>query len=335
MIDVDLVVMWVDGSDPEWLEEKSKYDKPGTDGGSAVFRFRDFDLMKYWFRAIEKYLPWFRTVHFVTWGHLPAFLNTSHPKLNIVNHRDFMPEGTLPCFNSCALEMNLYRIKGLAEHFVYFNDDTFVLRPMKKSDFFDKKGNPCCQFTEIPPIHKGYSGTWQMHAVNDICIINRYFQKNKCQRGKFSKYFNIKYNWYDNVRSLAMKLLFPNSFVGFKTFHIPAAFRKRTFETIWEKETPLLTNVSGHKFRSYEDVNQWLAIWWQLAEGEFCPRRADAMSTLLNRDSVDRVCEWITGQKFEMICINDDVDENSFSMIVKKLQDAFDTILPDKCSYEL
>ena len=59
------------------------------------------------------------------------------------------------------------------------------------------------------------------------------------------------------------------------------------------------------------------------------------MSTLVNRDSVDRVCEWIAGQKFEMLCINDDADENSFTMIVKKLQDAFDNILPDKCSFEL
>ena len=334
MIDVDLVVMWVDGSDPEWLEEKSKYDKPGTDGGSAVFRFRDFDLMKYWFRAIEKYLPWFRTVHFVTWGHLPAFLNTSHPKLNIVNHRDFMPEGTLPCFNSCALEMNLYRIKGLAEHFVYFNDDTFVLRPMKKSDFFDKKGNPCCQFTEIPPIHKGYSGTWQMHAVNDICIINRYFQKNKCQRGKFSKYFNIKYNWYDNVRSLAMKLLFPNNFVGFKTFHIPAAFRKRTFETIWEKETPLLTNVSGHKFRSYEDVNQWLAIWWQVAGGSFSPYVVDNAVEDVTAATVDALCHIITSKSHDMICVNDPAEDVDVEALSVKLKTAFESILPEKSSFE-
>ena len=335
MIDVDLVVMWVDGSDPAWLEEKRQYDKSEADNSNDVVRFRDYDLMKYWFRAVEEFMPWFRKVHLVTWGHLPSFLDTSNPRLNIVLHRDFMPEGTLPCFNSCALEMNLFRINGLAEHFVYFNDDMFVLRPMKKSDFFDNKGNPCCQFTEIPPIHRGYSGTWQMHAVNGMCIINRYFQKNKCQRGKFSKYFSLKYKWPDNVRSLAMKILFPNSFVGFKTFHVAASFRKKTFETIWEKETPLLMNVSGHKFRSYKDVNQWLAIWWQLAEGEFCPRRMDAMSALVNRDSVDRICEWIAGQKFEMLCINDDADENSFPMIVKKLQDAFDNILPDKCSFEL
>ncbi len=334
MPDVDLVVLWVDGSDPLWLAERKKYEAFTSIENTAIYRYRDYGLMQYWFRAVEKNLPWVRKIHFVTWGHLPPFLYTSNPKLNIVRHQDFMPEGTLPCFNSSALEMNMFRIKGLSEHFIYFNDDMFVLRPMAKRDFFTENGIPCLQFTESPPIHKGYRGSWQTNYINDMSIINQYFNKQQCQRGCFGKYFSIKYNWYDNVRSLALKLLFPNVYTGFKTFHAATPFCKKTFETIWSKETELLTEVSRHKFREYTDVNQWLAIWWQMAEGNFHPRRRNTACIALNDKTVDNACQWIINKSYEVICLNDDANESDFQSIMEKLGNALDTIYPEKSSFE-
>jgi len=53
----------------------------------------------------------------------------------IVNHKDFIPEEYLPIFNSNAIELNMHKIKELSENFVYFNDDMFVLKEMKKEAF--------------------------------------------------------------------------------------------------------------------------------------------------------------------------------------------------------
>lgn len=335
MPDVDVVVLWVDGNDPKWQAEKRQYDSKESKGSNGSFLFRDYGLMKYWFRAIEKYIPWVRKIHFVTWGHLPSFLNTANIKLNIVRHQDYMPEETLPCFNSPALEMNLFRIKDLSEHFVYFNDDMFVLRPMEKKDFFTENGYPCCQFSESPAIHKGYRGSWQMRYVNGITIINNYFDKRQCYRGRFSKYFSPKYSLADNTRSLALRFLYPHSFTGIKTYHVAAPFCKKTFETIWAKEPELMAEVSNHKFRSYEDVNQWLAIWWQMAEGNFYPRKMNSMNIGVNLNTVDQACDWITKQSFELICLNDGARDEEFPVVSKKLQDAFDALLPDKSSFEV
>lgn len=118
--EIDFVVLWVDGNDPAWQQEKRQYaGLPAEDDlNQGALRFRDWDNMKYWFRAVEKYAPWVRKIHFVTWGHLPAFLNVNAPKLHIVNHREFIPEEYLPLFNSCAIEINIHRIPGLAEQFV-------------------------------------------------------------------------------------------------------------------------------------------------------------------------------------------------------------------------
>ena len=57
MPDVDVAVLWVDGNDPNWLAEKRKYDANESADSNGVFRFRDYGLMKYWFRAIEQYMP--------------------------------------------------------------------------------------------------------------------------------------------------------------------------------------------------------------------------------------------------------------------------------------
>ncbi len=129
--DVDFVVTWVDGNDPVWQAEKAKY-SPAKTSDARTSRYRDWDNMQYWFRAVEKFAPWVRKVHFVTYGHLPKWLNTNNPKLHIVNHKDFIPSKYLPIFNVNPIELNLHRIEGLAERFVYFNDDMFLLQPVKK-----------------------------------------------------------------------------------------------------------------------------------------------------------------------------------------------------------
>ena len=110
---IDIVILWVNGNDPKWLEEKNKYLNTTTTG-ATVNRFRDCDNMQYLFRGIEKYAPWVNKIFFITWGHLPNWLNTNNPKLEIVKHEEFIPKEYLPTFNSNVIEMNLHRIKNLS-----------------------------------------------------------------------------------------------------------------------------------------------------------------------------------------------------------------------------
>ena len=133
---IDFVILWVDGNDPEWQSEKAKYDSNINDDSNSASRYRDWGLLPYWFRGVEKFTPWVNKIHFVTWGHIPEFLKINNPKLNIVKHTDFIPAEYLPTFSSHAIELNIHRIPGLSEKFVYFNDDTFIIRNMDKKAFF-------------------------------------------------------------------------------------------------------------------------------------------------------------------------------------------------------
>ena len=126
---IDFVVTWVDASDPEWLSQKEKYHTELSHSekkDNSSFRYREWGMFRYWFRAVEQYAPWVRYVWLVTCGHTPEWLNTEHPKLRVVRHEDFIPKEYLPTFSSICIELNLWRISGLSEHFVYFNDDMYL-----------------------------------------------------------------------------------------------------------------------------------------------------------------------------------------------------------------
>ena len=91
---IDIVIPWVDGSDPVWQADHAKY-RASKSADNHPARYREWGLFRYWFRGIEQNAPWVRKVHLLTYGHLPAWLEPDHPKLHIVNHRDFIPEVAL------------------------------------------------------------------------------------------------------------------------------------------------------------------------------------------------------------------------------------------------
>ena len=67
-MDIDVVILWVDGLDPAWLRQKREYLPPAEGDSDSANRYRDWGLLPYWFRAIETFAPWVRKVHFVTWA---------------------------------------------------------------------------------------------------------------------------------------------------------------------------------------------------------------------------------------------------------------------------
>lgn len=92
--------------------------------------------------AVDIVIPWVHKIFFITYGHLPGFLNTEHPKLRIVRYTDYIPKEYLPTFNSNTIEMNYHRILDLPENFVLFNDDFFPLQAIREDYYF--QGNMVC-----------------------------------------------------------------------------------------------------------------------------------------------------------------------------------------------
>jgi hypothetical protein len=98
---------------------------------------------------VDRFMPWVRDVVLVTSGQaLPGWLDPT--ALRVVTHREFMAPEALPTFNSQAIEAAMWRIDGLAEHFVYLNDDFLVLRPRRPNDLVAPDGRPRVVLTARP-----------------------------------------------------------------------------------------------------------------------------------------------------------------------------------------
>jgi len=252
---IDFVITWVDGNDPEWQREKKA--RLGHMGIPASVddrkeRYRDWDNLQYWFRGVEKYAPWVRKIHFVTWGHHPKWLNTEHTKLNIVRHEDFIPEKFRPTFNSHTIEWNFHRIPGLAEKFVYFNDDVFLLRSVKPENFF-KNGKPVDMLALQPDVANVDNQTMPYIYLNNTMLLAKYFDKRTNIKKQSGAYFHIGYPPMYFLYNM-LELAFPR-FTGFYTVHGSAPLMKKTYQTMWNLEPELLTEVCSHPFRHKEDVN--------------------------------------------------------------------------------
>lgn len=329
---IDFVMPWVDGNDPAWQEERRKYKQDsGTDARAA--RYRDMGILKYWFRAVEAYAPWVNRIHFITWGHLPEWLNTDHPKLHIVNHQDYIPAEYLPTFNANPIELNMHRIEGLSEHFVYFNDDMLLNAPVEP-DFFFHKGLPC-DFANVDNISSaGVDVVFSHIQFNNSYLISKHFSYIKSFFQFPHKYLNIAYSWKSNLKNL-LKIENSGYFQGFINHHLPAAYLKQTFVDFWEKDFETLDKVSKSKFRSPFDVNQYVMRYAQLASGQFHPvsPKSRGKYIVLN-DDIALYTETILNPDLKMVCINDIPEVQNFDKAVATLLSVYENKLPKKSEYE-
>jgi hypothetical protein len=143
---IDVVYTWVDGSDRAWQERKAAVHAGVGLGELNEFasnesRFLSRDELRYSLRSLDMYAGWVRHVYLVTDRQVPAWLDTSNPRLTVIDHRDlFADRGRLPTFNSHAIESQLHHIPGLSEHYLYLNDDVFFGRPVAPEKFFAGNG---------------------------------------------------------------------------------------------------------------------------------------------------------------------------------------------------
>lgn len=147
---IDMVFSWVDGSSSEFQRQRAaqmaEYVVGEGDDGPA--RFRHVDELRYALRSVHLYAPWVRRIFIATDSPAPAWLRDD-PKVTIVRSEEFFADpSVLPTHNSHAVEAQLHRIEGLAEHFLYSNDDMFFARPVGPELFFTAAG--VSKFVECP-----------------------------------------------------------------------------------------------------------------------------------------------------------------------------------------
>ena len=328
---IDIVMIWVDGSDPDWIKLFNQYAPDSNKKNIDIreSRYKEYGLLKYWFRSIEKNAPWVRKIHFVTNGQKPYWLDDKAPKLNWVKHSDYMNEEYLPTFSSHPIELNLHRIKDLSENFIYFNDDIYLINKIKPNYFF--KNNLPVMYVKSTLGWLKSDDFFAHIPYNNLKLINEKFRFNKIVRKHPFKWLFMN-SPKNNLSNFIFS--FQNYVPGFKTLHQANPYKKSTYEQVWNLFYNELNETCLHKFRNKTDVNQYLLFYWQLCTGNFFPRIKNTSKFYnVSKENLSKIKNCFTKKSIKLLCLNDDENLDTTN-VYENIIELFEKKFPEKSSFE-
>lgn len=293
---VDIVYLWVNGSDPVWRKKrqlarhelKSTQEQTAATYGNVEGRFRDNDELRYSLRALERFFPEHGNVYIVTDGQTPTWLR-QHPKLRVVDHRALIPSERLPTFDSGNIETYIHRIPGLSERYFYLNDDMFFGAPVQLADWFWAEGFFACWSAE-PQVRKGPPSA-DADALENAC--------------------RMSVAWLDaHPRQMSQ----PGYSHTYRTFaHSPRPMFKSIMQSLEEIAPDLFAQARSTTFRCWDHppIVSDFVIRWALANGRARVRDFShvyvSSGAQCQESRMDKVLEQVGSLHF--FCINDTLDD--------------------------
>jgi hypothetical protein len=244
---IDLVYLWVDGSDLNWLKKKNAALVAIGKQPTSLDKVRYFDNeeLKYSLRSAEKFAPWINHIFIVTDGQKPKWLNIKNPNITIVDHTEIMPKGILPVFNSSLIEFFIHKITNLAENFILANDDTFFGNKITPDYFFKSNGMPIIRIknSNILKQRLNPSNNFDQIVVNSKKLAMKIYGKNH------------NYNWMPS--------------------HNIDPYKKSEIEQILKQKmiAKRVTEMHQHKFRECDDLQRTIIHECMIAENKVTIRK--------------------------------------------------------------
>lgn len=328
---IDFVVAWVDGNDPAWRTEKESYlDKADayTKEETKDFHFRDWGIFKYWFRSVEKNAPWVNHIYFVTWGHVPEWLDTSNPKITVVKHEDFIPKEFLPTFNANTIETNLHRIKGLSENFVFFNDDMYLNSPFKPTDFF-VNGKAVYPAIFLPVANVATNSAFRHMLLSNASLILKMHDVREIVKKNPKLFFSHKYGIYAFTNIF---FAYSRPYGSLHFLHMYYPLRKQDFEKVWSECEKEMTESCVNKFRHPYQYTDVLFLAESAMQGGMIPCKMFGHVYLLSH--YERIKADMEKEKNRVFCLNDVWNMEDTENVRANLQKIFEDKYPEKSSFE-
>lgn len=240
---IDVVFTWVNDSDSEWQERyqehkiKTNLSEIGQHATDKA-RFSNHDELFYSIKSVEKFLPWVRNIYIITDNQCPSWLIPSE-RIKIVDHNEIIESQFLPTFNSHVIEAHLHKIPGLAEHFIYFNDDVFVARSLPAGHFFKSNGIASLFLSRKSLITMQDRGTNTPTLSASLRAVKI-----------FKDDYNIK--------------------IDTPLVHTYVPLRKSVLEKTWELYSEEIQSFLSNKFRTDQDLNiaTFFAPWLSYIQGK-------------------------------------------------------------------
>jgi len=244
-IQVDAVITWVDGNDQGWQDKINAYSESKINFSSKnhLKRYNSIGEIDIVIKSIIKFAPFIKNIFLVadnqspeSFDSLKSLAQKKNINLELVDHKIIFSgfEEYLPTFNSCSIETMLFRIPNLSEHFIIFNDDTFIMKEVSVNDFFINE-EPIIRgewqpFNENRTLRKSY------HEI--LTFLNVPIKKDKIS--------------FKKLQQNGAKLALMDKYV--RRFHTPISVRKSTLLNFFKKDNLLRKNIQ-HRFK---DKDQFL-----------------------------------------------------------------------------
>jgi len=286
-MDIDIVIPFVDCSDPVWqkaraerLKNNKKDTKLGNDWLNGISRYRDTGTLELVLLGIKKYMPWYHKIYLIVShkSQVPSYAKNCE----IILHKDFIPNEFCPVFSSSAIETWMGNLKVL-EHFIWFNDDIIPIRPLKPTQFFTDKGTP--KYNIYLDDFKVTTGTGHYMRLND----------------------------FELVTGLT------NTGRGVTTDHGPMPYRLSWCQEFVKKYNDVLYKRCYPLGRNMNEINQWAYAFYQMFWKHIRPTDIKVRSTTdngyskLNLDNLS---------KYHILCLNDSVKAD-ITPYVKFIKDKY------------
>ena len=299
---VDVVITWVDGDDPAHQLKRAEFLDNGETAaplpiaaGKDSTRFKDNGELRYCLASLDKFAPWVRNIFLITDGQTPDFLTPELARkyrVRVIDHTEILSsyEWALPTFNSRSIETAMWRIPGLAEHFIYLNDDFLLTNKTHPEDFF----------REDKVVLRG---TWRPLREHGRTLIQLNIAANYLAKKVLGRTRTM--NLLAQMR--AAKLAgFKKSY--FRSPHVPHPVRKSTLAGYFAHHPDVFE--ANIKFR-FRDMSQFLAV--HLADHlEISRERAILENTTSvaqisgehqSGRSIRKTLDQLTGGQIDFLCL--------------------------------
>lgn len=275
---IDIVITWVDGDDPRHKRKRESFlsgkGEENFDDIAGATRFRSLGEIAFCVGSILRFAPFVHKIFIVTDNqdpHLEDFISYNFPDnripVEIVDHKVIFRgyEQYLPTFNSLSIETMLYRIPGLSENYVYFNDDVMLAAPVCREDWFDNG----------KPVLYGY---WHNTVTARIC---RFFGRMKKGHTAF-KYRDSMLNAADVLGGKA-------DWKFFRIVHSPQVLKKSICEKFYSEHPDAMLRNIRHHFRDKSQFNPQTLMQTIMAHSGNCEIRPNKDCVLYMQPSAKRV----------------------------------------------
>jgi len=325
---IDIVYLWVDGNDLTWrVKREAALQKLPHDSSAAMARysnvegrFRDNHELRYSLRALEKFFPDHGHVYIVTDAQAPDWLRASD-RLTLVDHRDLMPEASLPTFDSGHIESWIHHIPGLSERYFYFNDDVFFGAPVQLSDWFTDAGFHVTWSDD--PVVSDEAMRMDATSLENACRMSIQWLTDKAHSG-----------------TPALREQDPLYQSTFRTFaHSPRPMLKSILLELEDTAPELFAAVRSTVFRSWDKptIVSDFVLRWALAHGvaSIRPYRHRYVSTGEGDQNAQLQALAAEFGALEFFCINDTTDDaHANDPRLQNVLTVLESILPTPSAFE-